>query len=77
MDRATSAVVLTVPSRIEPGFSAANTPNVQPMTMPRMAAIPARRSELAIASLRFGQTSRLPLMLVGQSPVRNPPSHVK
>ena len=77
IDSTTRAVVLTAPSRIEPGFRAANTPNVQPTTMPMMAAMPARRSELAIASLRLGHTSRLPLMLFGQSPVRKPPSQVK
>ena len=45
--------------------------------MPMTVAMPASRSELPIASLRFGQTGRLPLMLFGQSPVRNPPNHVK
>ncbi len=65
------------PSRSDPGFSAANTPNVIPTLIPTSDAIPANRKELAIASLRLGHTSRLPLMLFGQSPDRNPPSHWK
>ena len=77
MESATRAAVLTVPSRSEPGFSAAKTPNVQPMLMPMMTAMPASRSELAVASLSTGQTSRLPLMLFGQSPVTKLPSHEK
>ena len=70
-------MVLTPPSRSEPGLRAAITPRVQPMTMPRQAAIPARRRELAMAFLRSGQTGWLPLMLLAQSPVRKPPSHWK
>ncbi len=76
-DSITRAVELTVPSRIEPGRRAANTPNVQPIEMPRKTPMPDSRKELASASWRFGHTSRLPLMLFGQSPVRNPPSHWK
>ena len=52
IDSMNSAEVLMPPSRSEPGLRAANTPNVQPMMMPMMAAIPASRIELAMASLR-------------------------
>ena len=72
IDSITSAVVLTEPSRIEPGFSAANTPNVMPTLMPMTAAMPARRSELPIASLRFGHTGRFALDAVRPVPGQEP-----
>ena len=77
IEKPISAPVLTALSRSLPGRRPANTPRARPMLMPNTEATAPRRSVLTNASLRFGHTGRLPLMLGCQSPVRNPPSHWK
>ena len=69
------AKVLVVESRRLPGFSATKMPIPSPMVMPITDDVMPRRSVFIIESLKSGHTSRLPLMLRGQSPVMKPPSH--
>jgi hypothetical protein len=64
-----NAAVFTVTSRRLPGFSAANIPTINPTVTPTNVASDPRRTVFTSESFNAGQTSRLPLILRGQSNV--------